>query len=198
MGLTRDTLKDHTSEAHRRLDDTELVKGLVEGSLSDAGYGALLGVYHDFFSRFEREMKTEHAGLADEVGEFRFSKTGWLDEDLAKLEMKSGVAERGGFPLPETAAGIAGVLYVVEGSTLGGFHLSKSGRGFPADAGRFYRAYGAETIPAWKAFIEWLEGKVTQPDERAEACEAAVRTFGWFEAEFGKVAGMRCRVDSDQ
>jgi heme oxygenase len=186
MGLTRDTLKDHTAEAHRRLDETELVKGLAQGTLSDAEYAALLGVYHDFFSRFERAMEREHAGLVKEVGAFRFAKTGWLEEDLAKLEAKTGANEREGYRLPETVAGIAGTLYVVEGSTLGGFHLSKSGRGFPADAGRFYGAYGKETIPAWKAFIEWLEEKVTQPDERAEACEAAVRTFDWFETEFRK------------
>lgn len=187
MGLTRDTLKEHTAEAHRRLDETELVKGLSAGTLPDAAYGALLGVYHDFFSRFERSMKTKHAELVDEAGAFRFSKTAWLDEDLAKLGVKAGAEGGSGFPLPDSVAGIAGCLYVVEGSTLGGFHLSKSGKGFPADAGRFYAAYGVETISAWKAFIEWLEEKVTQPDARAEACDAAVRTFDWFESEFRKV-----------
>jgi heme oxygenase len=186
MGLTRDTLKDHTTESHRRLDETELVKGLSEGTLSDAAYGVMLGVYHDFFHQFEETMKTEHPELVKEVGEFRFSKTGWIEEDLAKLGGRAGAGSRCDYQLPDSFAAIAGSLYVVEGSTLGGFHLSKSGRGFPADAGRFYGAYGSETISAWKEFIAWLEQRITQPDEKAAACEAAVRTFDWFEAKFGR------------
>ncbi len=90
--------------------------------------------------------------------------------------------------MPDSSASIAGCLYVVEGSTLGGFHLSKSGRGFPANAGRFYEAYGADTITAWKSFIEWLETKVTTPEERASASEAAEKTFDWFERQFRRHA----------
>ncbi len=188
MGLTRDTLKNRTTEAHRRLDETEMVKGLGEGTLSNAAYGALLGVYHDFFTHFEKMMRTACPELVRELGEFRFTKTQWLRDDLAKLGEKIVSEPTCGYTFPESPAGIAGCLYVVEGSTLGGFHLSKSGKGFPADAGRFYEAYGAGTIPAWKTFIEWLEAEVTEPDERTAACQAAVRTFDWFEMEFRRCA----------
>lgn len=188
MGLTRDTLKEYTTEAHRRLDETALVKGLSSGTLPDDAYVALLGVYHRFFTHFERTMKTSHAEIVRELGEFRFSKTGWLSEDLAKLGGEAVPRSPCEYDFPESSAGLAGCLYVIEGSTLGGFHLSKSGAKFPADAGRFYGAYGKDTIPAWKSFIEWLEITVSEPDDRIAACQAAAATFGWFEAEFRKCA----------
>ncbi|GAA5118970.1 biliverdin-producing heme oxygenase [Luteolibacter yonseiensis] len=184
MGLTRDTLKDHTSEAHRRLDETEPVKGLAGGTLSETSYAKLLGIYHDFFSHFENKMREDHRDIVDELGDFRFSKTGWLREDLSTLGRDAGVDAGSTFQIPDSLAGVAGCLYVVEGSTLGGLHLSKSGKGFPGGAGRFYEAYGDDTITAWKSFIEWLETRVTQPEERISACEAAVRTFDWFEERF--------------
>jgi heme oxygenase len=184
MGLTRDTLKNHTAEAHRRLDETELVKQLSNGTLTDAEYAALLGIYHNFFSHFEEVMVSRHGDIVDELGEFRFSKTRWLREDLAILGESVRLEPGTSHDLPDSLAGIAGCLYVVEGSTLGGFHLSKSGRRFPGDAGRFYEAYGADTITAWKSFIEWLESKVTDEEERTTAREAAIQTFEWFETQF--------------
>jgi heme oxygenase len=84
-------------------------------------------------------------------------------------------------------ARIAGCLYVVEGSTLGGMHLSRSGRGFPKGAVRFYQGYGEQTVPAWKTFIGWLDGSVDASAE-ARAAEAAIEVFDWFQRTFTLLA----------
>lgn len=182
MGMIRDFLKQSTAEAHRKLDDSPLVLGLSNGSLSDDAYLAMLQAYLQFFSPWETAMKQDHAGIVDALGAHRFEKSAWLAEDIATL----GGSTITPAPLdpPKDHPALLGTLYVVEGSTLGGMHLHRSQRGPVAKAGRFFQGYGEETIPAWKSFIDWLEAQALTEAEMQRAAQAAQKTFEWFQMKF--------------
>lgn len=182
MGKIRDFLKHSTAEAHRKLDASPLVSGLSNGSLSDEAYLAMLQVYRQFFSPWESEVKRIHPQIVADLGIYRFEKSAWLAEDIGLL---------GGNPAtpspihpPVDLPRLAGCLYVVEGSTLGGMHLHRSQRGPVAKAGRFFQGYGDETVTSWKEFVDWLERcDLSEPEIRL-AAEAASETFAWFQTKF--------------
>ena len=182
MGKIRDFLKQSTAEAHRKLDASPLVTGLSNGSLADEAYMAMLQDYRQFFSPWESEMKRIHPRIVSELGARRFEKNVWLAEDIARL----GGIPHDTSPLhpPTDLPRLAGCLYVVEGSTLGGMHLHRSQRGPVAKAGRFFQGYGEETVSSWKEFVDWLEQlDLSEPDMRL-AAEAACETFEWFQSKF--------------
>ena len=76
-----------------------------------------------------------------------------------------------------TATQALGVLYVLEGSTLGGQviarQLEKAGLGA---ARRYFTAYGALTGPRWQATCRLLAAAAT-PENEAEIVASATRTF---------------------
>jgi len=188
MAGTRDFLKQNTSAAHRSLDETLLVTALVGGTLSPQFYRDMLLVYQAFFSCQEGQMRKAHPGIVADLGSFRFEKSDWLAEDLHKLGTQPPIAVVEELSLPTDLAGLAGCLYVVEGSTLGGMHLSRSGHGFPMNAGRFFQGYGVETMPAWKTFIEWLEVQIPDDAGHLRAAATANETFSWFQRQFTSMA----------
>lgn len=142
--------------------------------------------YHSFFSPWEKETRSTHPDIVTELGDFRFHKTDWLEEDLATLGAPAGSAISSVIPVhvPRDLAGLAGCLYGVEGSTLGGYYMIRSGKTFPAGADRFYRGYSEKTPAAWQSFIDWLEDVLDTEEKRSRAAQTACETFHWFETEF--------------
>lgn len=182
MGMIRDFLKQSTAEAHRKLDDSPLVLGLSNGSLSDEAYLAMLQAYVQFFAPWEAAMKQDHPEIVDALGAHRFEKSAWLAEDIATLG--GHITTPAPLAPPADHAALLGTLYVVEGSTLGGMHLHRSQRGPVAKAGRFFQGYGEETVPAWKSFIDWLEAQTLTEAGLQRAADAAQTTFEWFQMKF--------------
>lgn len=187
MGEARDYLKQATTEAHRRLDENSLVAGLAAGTLAEADYARMLNAYLAFYRDWEEQMRTNFPDLVELAGEDRFSKTHWLRSDLAALNEQSDPADLGNVPPPSSRVRAVGSLYVVEGSTIGGMHLSRSGK-LPAHAHRFFAGYGADTMPKWKALVELLEPLLPDEESRREAAEEASATFAWFQARFDQIA----------
>lgn len=76
-----------------------------------------------------------------------------------------------------------GVLYVTEGSTLGGVIIAgmiSKKLNLPVDKGfSFFNAYGGETQHKWKKFKEMLNGPFT-PAEHEEIKKAAISAFSTF------------------
>ena len=186
MGKIRDFLKQSTAEAHRKLDASPLVLGLSNGSLADREYLAMLQAYQQFFLPWETELRRIHPQIVADLGAHRFEKNVWLAEDIARL---GGIADAPG-PIhpPADLPRLAGCLYVVEGSTLGGMHLHRSQRGPVAKAGRFFQGYGEETVSSWKDFVDWLEQRNLSEPEMRLAADAASETFAWFQTKFDETS----------
>jgi heme oxygenase len=90
-------------------------------------------------------------------------KSDWLKQDLQTLGLDGDQIES--LPTCEDLPGLDnddfafGSFYVLEGSTLGGRHISAmlEGSPIPAQARRFFRSYGEETGTMWKQFCNTLE-----------------------------------------
>lgn len=84
------------------------------------------------------------------------------------------------FPAPGSRAEALGMLYVLEGSTLGGRFIAGAlaARGVTDPDLAFLDPYGSETGARWRAFLAVLAREVGV-DERliADACRGAVRAF---------------------
>lgn len=189
MGQARDFLKDATARSHQRLDHSPVVIGLANGSLSTPAYAELMQAYYEFFVRWEKAMRRDHPDLIALLGAERFEKSHWLEADLQILgSLPQNLEIAVPLTVPGDLAGVAGVMYVVEGSTLGGMHLARRGAGFPMSAGTFYQGYGEATVERWKAFVDWLEANLTTPDARERAAATACEAFEWFEKRFARIA----------
>jgi heme oxygenase len=84
------------------------------------------------------------------------------------------------FPVPRGEAEALGMIYVLEGSTLGGRLIlrSVSERGVDVSDLRFLDPYGADTGRRWRRFLAVLQ-RHTQGDEArvGQACDGAIRAF---------------------
>lgn len=83
----------------------------------------------------------------------------------------------------------AGVLYVLEGSTMGGKQLCHLVRaGFPADTQvplRYLSGYGDQTGRHWQVVKAWLDRILVAADDQTKAVEAAKRMFVVFGEQLG-------------
>jgi heme oxygenase len=84
------------------------------------------------------------------------------------------------FPAPASRAEALGMLYVLEGSTLGGRFIvgALAARGVVEPDLAFLDPYGKETGARWRAFLVVLAREIGDEERLIEdACRGAVRTF---------------------
>ena len=86
------------------------------------------------------------------------------------------------FPAIGTKVEALGVLYVIEGSTLGGKTILKSLRsqGVSTDDLHFLDPYGKDTGTYWRAFLKVLERETSHDQSTMNACASgAVKAFSF-------------------
>jgi heme oxygenase (biliverdin-IX-beta and delta-forming) len=177
-----DRLKHETQFAHERIERSMDLERRI-GSL--ASYRELLARFYGFHSVWEPAAES----IIADPSLFRGRrKAQHLKKDLRALgmcdtEIVSLPRCRPLMPMP-TAAAVLGAMYVVEGSTLGGAIIARQIHrrfGLTADTGcAYFRSYGAEVGPMWKAFGVALVG-LSPPEAEDEVVSSANRTFGFME-----------------
>ena len=147
-------------------------------------YTQLLAAYYGFYQALESNL------LACELPEgFELStrlKTPALQQDLRALNVHiEALPLCDNFPPLNNPASVLGVLYVLEGATLGGNVLRKhvsEQLGLDADNGcAFLYVYGESTGKQWKAFLDYLGSVPLDAAAQALAVHAACSTFSSFE-----------------
>jgi len=181
----RTQLRKATHSAHVRLNRNPMLQRLSEADLTLAEYLNVIQAYVFFYQRLESRI-AQATPLID--GAFSYAsreKAGWLSADLAHHGIVTPVQP----PLAETEwdfgvidniGQLAGVLYVIEGSTLGGQiivrHLEQN-LGLTRQSGaRFFHGYGTDTEAHWQEFCVWLETLSPQL-QQIERAEQAARTL---------------------
>jgi heme oxygenase len=167
-------------------DRVEAVVGLPERATTVAEYRAALERFWGFHAPLE-------AALADRDWRgFDFEarrRACAAAADLATLgggDLRDLPQWRAGRPSTEAEA--LGVLYVLEGSTLGGSVIR---RGLDAQLGpqvagatRFFDGRGRAGGRLWREFLTVMDQRVRTPEERAAAVQGAQATFqamiDWF------------------
>lgn len=187
-----DRLRRETAEAHQQLEDFLDIPSVIH---SVESYTRLLAGFYGFHRGVEEAL--EEAGCWP-VGDYDLAarlKSPWLAEDLLTLGWSRGQIERLPICLPETlpqlqteaggAEAALGCAYVMEGSTLGGRHISAmiaKGSAIPEGAFRFFQGYGADTGGKWTAFLNVLAAfdAAAGVEDSDRAVQAARRTFQSF------------------
>lgn len=177
-------LKEATRTQHEELEGAVDV---MRESVTLEDYGKLLLKFHRFYGPTE-------SGLArldwPEVG-YDFEgrrKLPKLESDLAHLglleEAKSDSEPFAGAPAPDGFASGFGILYVLEGATLGGQIISRHLRSVlgieTGKGGSFFGGYGEMTGPMWKEFGATVSDYAERFGGEEEMIEAARRTFDAF------------------
>ena len=175
-------LREATRAAHHRLDHHPLLAPLARPDLNPAQYGRALLGFHGLHARLEPVIL---AGLARHGLDFDYAARGKLDrlrEDLATLGLAAPdtMVE---LVDPDSPGAVIGLLYTVEGSTLGGRFLARriAERPGPALPLRYLSGYGDATEQHWQAFWKFADAQQS-PGIEADAVAAAGATFSAFAA----------------
>jgi len=178
-------LRAHTAELHIALEKR---LPFFSANLDLPAFLHLMQAYHGFYAPLEDALRTSPGLPAGFDLQPRF-KSATLHGDLRAMGLSAeAIAQLPRCPqLPavDSASACLGVLYVLEGATLGGQVLRREihGRlGLDADNGAaFLDVYGAETGRRWRTFLDYLCSRPLDAAERAAVVDAARSTFTCFE-----------------
>ena len=176
-GLLLERLRSGTAEQHRDLESTVDISRRIADRDS---YRKLLAQFYGFYRPVELRLGGSTAAGRNEAMLGRFEKSRWLAEDLAHLgiEHVAQLPQCTALPPVDTWPRALGTMYVLEGSTLGGRHISalldqSSGAALPR---RFFTSYDADVGMMWRSFCAVLD-EISSPDEHEAAAENARATF---------------------
>jgi heme oxygenase len=142
----------------------------------------VLAVYHGFYGAVEAGLLARIAADAIPFSYRERRKLPWLVQDLHALgdELPSPRVVAPGWD-PADVADLVGVLYPIEGSTLGGQVISRHLRDnlglTPERGARFFYGYGPDTARRWDAFCAFAEQLAGDPDACRRAAAVAGRVF---------------------
>jgi heme oxygenase len=176
-------LREGTLACHKSL---EARLPFFDAGFDTAAYSRLLQAYYGF-----------HAPLEARLGAYQEpqrAKTPALTQDLQALRLSTRDIDT--LPLCQALPAIGdeasalGVMYVLEGSTLGGQVLKRAmaerlGLG-PSSGAGFLDVYGAMTGRYWRDYLDRLEQASTAPAAKAATVQAAIDTFTCFEHWLGQ------------
>lgn len=186
-------LKAATAPQHTQAEHHPAQQAAVRGQATPLQYARLAAQLHVLHEALEPALN--RAAMRDRRISAVFAahcrRAPAFAEDLAELD-PHGLARMPTAPALEAAdwihalertqpIALLGVLYVVEGSTNGGQHISRILRkawGWPAGHGlRSLDPHGASTHPKWLEFRAALDALQLTPDERQSILSAAGGTF---------------------
>jgi len=179
----RNLLRSRTAEAHVGLENTPLMRAFALGNPAPDEYRDYLARQLRLHGGLESRLRSR---VPDDWSRLRLSKSEWLAADLRALDAPSR-AQAATAPAVRSWAEALGVLYVIEGSTLGLQMVRKRLRhDHPAlhGAGRFIAGYGDSSARNWRMFLDSLEA--LPASEWAAAEQAARATFELFHGVFSE------------
>lgn len=177
-------LREITAEAHRKV---ETAMALEERCTDLLAYRALLADLWGLYAPLEARLSTLRWDAA-EIDFRQRMKTPWLRADLTMLGLSDidieALPQATTLPSIQCPADGFGVLYVLEGASLGGqiiVRRIKSGLGLDQYTGaRFFSSYGADVGERWRSFVATMNA-FGNAEDRVQAMErAALATFDAF------------------
>ncbi|MEW5822760.1 MAG: biliverdin-producing heme oxygenase [Pseudomonadota bacterium] len=172
-------LRAATADRHTALEAQPLLAALMAAGLTRARYAQLLNALHGFFAPLEDRLTATHPALLAELG--YIARTPLLRTDLTRLGHPHSPMHCTALPPVDDKAQALGVLYVLEGSRLGGAVIARHLRQHAAlevgDALCFYESDGEALAPRWRGFTAALDARLASPETLLRATEAACATF---------------------
>ena len=173
-------LKEETRELHDQIEEKNLAKQIMDGSIDLETYKLLLLQNYVAYQKTETEIKKF-------LSNYKGNKHLQLEQDLENLTSIDLIPPKNdNFQCNSTAEAL-GAAYVVEGSALGGMVLAKKLKQCPAlenlPPQNFFNG-DKENLKDWQNFKKELEAYPFTKAEELEAIEKARETFRFFKNIF--------------
>lgn len=167
-------LRDATRDDHERLESRlDILRRISDV----ADRGPLVRAFLGFHAAMEAAVAPWLADLPGLAFEAR-RRTPVLQRDLQDLGLAPG-APQAGVPAPDSLGEALGLMYVLEGSTLGGRVIRRevAARGGEFKGLGFLDPYGEEAGAQWRAFLAILDRHTAVPDAEAASITGARAGF---------------------
>ena len=183
--MLSEELKEATKSNHQALEKKLIAK--IKAIRNKQDYGELLVIFYEFFGGLEciLEERLELSNLPDYLNR---RKTSALADDLKHLGISLPLFATGdALPQINNHSEALGVLYVIEGSTLGGPIINKMVSSQLNDVNiseqSFFNAYGGKTEAMWQIF-KFSLNTTFKSEEKSAIIWSANNTFIKFSAWF--------------
>ncbi|WP_264537891.1 biliverdin-producing heme oxygenase [Flavobacterium sp. N1736] len=174
-----DTLKTQTAVAHKRLESLPVSSCILSKEMKIDDYAHYLKLMYDVHHNVEENIFPILSGSIEDL-ENR-EKKHLIEEDLAFLKYNKPVANSVFNTQNLTIPFALGILYVVEGSSLGGRFILKNIETISGlDQGKgvsYFTGYGNKTGSQWKSFLNELTAYQQENNCENEIIEGAIYAF---------------------
>lgn len=182
----QERLRTQTHVVHQRLHEHPLFVSLFDGTITLAQYCGLMTAFYGFYLPLERSIDGIAAQSEPLSASFTYQKrSDFLAKDLADLGQSSHQIARN--PLCAeietvvTPASLGGVLYVIEGSTLGAALIDRAAQKIlctQTTRGRSFWAWNrAHNREQWRAINIYLDHLDTIGHPKDALIQGAIDTF---------------------
>lgn len=186
----RDQLRAHTHQQHERLHEHACFLALFNQSLSLDDYRDLTMRLYGFYQPLDRAIgRAISYGAACTASYDYAERAGYLAQDLADLGLSAEAIKESprcseAFDIVSPAS-LGGILYVIEGATLGGARIDRAARRLLArddQAGRRFwswcRAVGGIRWPMANRYLEDLEAEGNAVSDLRKGAHDTFRLLG--------------------
>lgn len=190
ISATRLFLREGTHAEHVRLNQHPLLRGITRPDYPMSMYKLVLVAYFHFYGAVEDAIDRTLDSLEVSFSYAPRRKLQWIRDDLEKL----GIDPEDARFLPATPliplavmnlGQLVGVLYTIEGSSLGGQvisrHLATHLGLMPANGARFFFGYGEQIPEFWREFEMFIDATLTNDEAKNGARDYARKTFALME-----------------
>lgn len=169
-------LKEYTKDEHAALEKTFLE--VIKGVSSREDYARFLMKLHGYYQAVENKLSPhlEKSNIHDFAQRRKAAQLVADFREVSGNEPVSSLCDQ--IPPVTSYFSALGVMYVLEGSTLGGQVVASIiSRKLKAELGlSFFTYYGSLTMQMWERFKIFLQQPFTS-DQQAEVVSAARQTF---------------------
>lgn len=186
----RQFLRERTHESHVSLNHHPLLSGITKPGYRREEYCLVLAAYFHFYRSVECAIDTFLVSNDTTFCYGERRKLPWLEADLRFFSLNADTpALSPSTPIPpleiRNLAELVGVLYTIEGATLGGMvisgHIANTLALTSSYGARFFHAYGEDTPAYWLRFLEFSETTCLSLIDKQTAGGAAASMFSQIE-----------------
>lgn len=184
-------LRDGTHAEHVRLNQHGLLRGITRSGYPLSMYQLVLAAYFHFYGAVETaiDRSLSEQGLAFSYEPRR--KLQWISEDLSFFGINpDDEAYRPNLPISVPGSfnvgELVGVLYTIEGSSLGGQVIARHLETYmgltPEKGARFFYGYGQRIPALWDQFQVFMDETLVHDEMQNAAINSAKSTFVMMES----------------
>jgi heme oxygenase len=175
--MTLALLRQETGPLHKALEEKLQLFQTVKSKEQYAGHLLRL---HQWLSPLEQRLGPFASELLMDWPQRE--KRAWIEEDLAALDLELPPPALAPLPPCSSFSQCLGILYVLEGSSLGAQIISRhyaETLGLRPETGlRYFTGYGHGTGAMWRNFLAVLEENFSShPDKTSELIDSACAAF---------------------